>query len=418
MSFVSSITTWVSGISITMDMLIILCLTEFLMLAIIGLIYLFRKNKNLKKVITKLQILIKSKKSETSQKEHVSAYIQEQLCLSELQHETLLNSKHPEEDTDKHIKALSERLLVLNSELLTLPEYIGNDENYWSSIYTRYADLTPSYDKSNEQTNTDVNSVETLEEIESIDEEMLLSLSDMEGDYDSSNSPESIEDTGKESPVLDSDKKNTQELNIKDTASEEIGRLRDIISRQYSSIDGLKMSIKDIQALGMDSDNKTLNKKFTTLMNQSGTLLEEQEQLNMCIDVLEKENLRLSEEILHHKSESASKEQTNNSTNAKIDDAQAKSIMEGLIQTNKEQLQCISILEDEITSLKNNQPEPSKGVESIDTTSNKMIDEYVGTIDELKYKLTDKNSEINLLREEYDTLKQKYMVISQKVANE
>ena len=418
MSFVSSITTWVSGISITMDMLIILCLTEFLMLAIIGLIYLFRKNKNLKKVITKLQILIKSKKSETSQKEHVSAYIQEQLCLSELQHETLLNSKHPEEDTDKHIKALSERLLVLNSELLTLPEYIGNDENYWSSIYTRYADLTPSYDQSDEQTNTDVISVETLEEIESIDEEMLLSLGDMEGDYDTFNSTESIEDTGKESTVPDSDKKNTQELNIKDTASEEIGRLRDIISRQYSSIDGLKMSIKDIQALGMDSDNKTLNKKFTTLMNQSGTLLEEQEQLNMCIDVLEKENLRLSEEILHHKSESASKEQTNNSTNAKIDDAQAKSIMEGLIQTNKEQLQCISILEDEITSLKNNQPEPSKGVESIDTTSNKMIDEYVGTIDELKYKLTDKNSEINLLREEYDTLKQKYMVISQKVANE
>jgi len=77
MSFVSSLTTWISGMSITMDMLIILCLTEFLMLAIIGLIYLFRKNKNLKNVITKLQLLIKSKKSESSQKEYVITYIQE-----------------------------------------------------------------------------------------------------------------------------------------------------------------------------------------------------------------------------------------------------------------------------------------------------------------------------------------------------
>jgi len=408
MSFVSSVTTWVSGISITMDMLIILCLTEFLMLAIIGLIYLFRKNKNLKSVITKLQLLIKSKKSEPSQKDLVSAYIQEQLCLSELQHETLINSKHHAEDTEKQIKVLSERLLVLNSELLTIPEYLGNDENYWSSIYTRYAELTPR----NEQANTDVDSVESLEEIESIDEDMLLSLGDMEQDYNTAMTSESGEDPGNESTVASNEKKNTQELNIKDTASEEIGRLRDIIGRQYNSIDELKVSIKDIQDLGKDADNQTIIEKLTTLKNQTDTLLNEQEQLNMCIDVLEKENLRLGKEILRYQSEEvASDEHVNNAKDGNMDAAQSQSIMKGLIQTNKEQLQCIAILEDEISGLKNNQPEATEGAQSESTASSEIIDE-------LKFKLTDKDSEINLLRDEYNTLKQKYTVISQKVSNE
>ena len=132
----------------------------------------------------------------------------------------------------------------------------------------------------------------------------------------------------------------------------------------------------------------------------------------MCIDVLEKENLRLGEEILRYQSEEAvSKEDLNNINVGKKDAAQSQSIMEGLIQTNKEQLQCISILEDEISSLKNNQSGASEGVQSERSASSEIIDE-------LKYKLTDKDSEITTLREEYDTLKQKYTVISQKVANE
>jgi len=325
-----------------------------------------------------------------------------------LQHETLINSKHHIEDTEKQIKVLSERLLVLNSELLTIPEYLGNDENYWSSIYTRYAELAPH----NAQVTTEVDSVESLEEIETIDEAMLLSLGDMENDYSAAISPELGLETDNNSAVVNGDEKNSQELNIKDTASEEIGRLRDIISRQYNSIDELKISIKDIQALGTDADNQTIHEKLITLNNQTGTLLNEQEQLNMCIDVLEKENLRLGEEILRYQSEEAvSKEDLNNINVGKKDAAQSQSIMEGLIQTNKEQLQCISILEDEISSLKNNQSGASEGVQSERSASSEIIDE-------LKYKLTDKDSEITTLREEYDTLKQKYTVISQKVANE
>jgi len=420
MSVFSSLTTWLSEINITMEMLIMLSLTEFLMLAIIALVYLFRKNKNLKNVIVKLKVLIRTNKSSKSQLQQVTTYMQEQIALSELQYATLSNSKDPDETTKKNIQTLSGRLMVLNSELLTLPEYIENDDSYWSNIYARYAELTPAANNSttdggNTAESVAAGSVETLEEIEAISEDMLLSLGESSDEYDkiefdSISEIETDTDHSKVSTVENSGDQETPELKINDTVNEEIDRLRQIISRQFSSIDELKLSVNDIQGLSKDEDNQALSDKFTRLKQQMDTLLNEQEQFNMCINVLEQENLRLSEEILQYQSESAS----NHPKADNEDDVQSQAVLKGLVQTNKEQLQCISILENEIKGLRNNQNETSSDTESVDAISNDKINT---TIDELKFKLSDKNSEIGLLREEYVTLKQKYVAISRKVAD-
>jgi len=456
MNVFSSISTWLSGISVTMEMLVIFSLAEFLMLAVIGLVYLFRKNKVLKNVIVKLKIRIQSKKSGQSQLQQVTTYLQEQIALSELQYETLSNCKDPDEYAKKYSHILSGRLTVLNSELLTLPEYIDHSDNYWASIYARYAELTSSAehistDDDNHNASVDAGSVEALEEIEAIDEKLLLSLGDLEGENHDlenhdlenhslenhdlenhslenhnlgENSLEILEagdDQIKASIAEASVEQETPELNLKDTASEEIGRLRDIISRQYHSIDTLKLSITDIQDLSKDEDNQALNSKFTELKRQTDALLDEQEQFSMCINVLEQENLRLSEEILQTQSES----DANRNNDGAQEKAQSQSVMKSLVQTNKEQLQCISILENEIKGLKSNQSNNqsnNQGNNQNDKSSNASSDaagnseKINATIDELKFKLSDRNSEMGLLREEYDTLKQKYVAISRKVA--
>ncbi len=407
MSFFSNLATIISEISITMDMLVILSLTEFLMLAIIGLVYLFTKNKKLNKAIVKLQTIIKLKIVEKSEFKQISAYLQEQISLSKLQHETLVNCKHQEEHSEKNIEVLSKRLLVLNAELLTLPEYIENDDNYWSGIYERYEMLIPA---SGENT-TLTEPVESLDEIETIDEKMLLSFADEEDRYDAF----VVGDSDKnELSGNESIQKNVPEFNIKDTSAEEIARLRDIIGRQYQSIDELKLNISDIEDLSADADNHALNERLALLKNQTNILSSEQEQFNMCINVLEQENLRLSEEILRYQSNAASQE---NLTSDNIDDSQSTTVKD-LVQTNKEQLQCISILEDEIEVLKSRQSHAAGLVQTEDSDNSENLSTYLSAIDKLKFKLSDKDSEIGLLREEYDTLKQKYVLISRKEANE
>lgn len=73
------------------------------------------------------------------------------------------------------------------------------------------------------------------------------------------------------------------------TASEEeIGRLRDIIDRQYASIDDLKKAIVDTQ-----EDHEQAHK----LDDKLAAVSRSQQEMQTCIDVLEMENQRLIDEL-------------------------------------------------------------------------------------------------------------------------
>lgn len=78
------------------------------------------------------------------------------------------------------------------------------------------------------------------------------------------------------------------ELGSKTASEEEIQRLRDIIGRQYDSIDGLRTAILDTQSGEIDPEKVT--KKLQDVERA-------QQELQTCIEVLEMENDRLTNEL-------------------------------------------------------------------------------------------------------------------------
>lgn len=78
------------------------------------------------------------------------------------------------------------------------------------------------------------------------------------------------------------------EMNSKTASEEEINRLRDIIGRQYGSIDELRSVLTNSQAESIDPQK--LNEKLLAV-EQS------QEELKVCAEMLEIENQRLTQEL-------------------------------------------------------------------------------------------------------------------------
>lgn len=202
------------------------------------------------------------------------------------------------EGDDEHARILEARIQFLEAEAALISGDPKQD-SYWDSVSQHLASLFP------QQT-------EVVED--------LAQLDDFDSEVESTEIP-------KGSIVID-------------TSNEEIQRLRKIISRQFSAIDDLKQSLQD-QALST-TQAKTLAEKLEQVEVS-------QAQLNMCVDVLEKENQRLNELL-------QSKDPTHDSNEAYLQETRkelniANDRIVDLEHENSEKQQRIEELENEIRVL-------------------------------------------------------------------
>jgi hypothetical protein len=161
------------------------------------------------------------------------------------------------------------------------------------------------------------------------------------------------------------------------TSTDEINRLRKIMGRQYDSIDQLKKSLQDLgsESLSSQSGNKTQMEIFG---NKVQLLQHEQEQMTMCINVLDRENQRLKEIISQTQdggkslgvllesqtvSEDSSSPEGRDLENELLE---AENLIRALSQTNKEQQAAIKILESEVQSLSDHSKEANASRLDID----------------------------------------------------
>ena len=100
---------------------------------------------------------------------------------------------------------------------------------------------------------------------------------------DSENEPDN------EKPASDKNKSGVTEFSSNKASEEEIHRLRDIISRQYNSLDELKLAI--LNADTSDQSAEDLTQKIQAVERS-------QKELQTCVDVLEMENQRLSDALI------------------------------------------------------------------------------------------------------------------------
>jgi chromosome segregation ATPase len=110
------------------------------------------------------------------------------------------------------------------------------------------------------------------------------------------------------------------------SSEEEINRLRDIIDRQYSSIDELKQAI----LTGQEADSPAHH-----IEDKLDAVFRSQQELQTCVEVLEMENQRLTEEISALKAAAAPESSTQNGESAEVFDLRLKTKE---LQVQKEEL--------------------------------------------------------------------------------
>lgn len=158
---------------------------------------------------------------------------------------------------DKQAQFLDARLQFLEAESVLLAEDPASDD-YWEIVTERLSSLFPA---SEAPIDTALAELDELDAFDEADEES-----------------------------RDNDENGAQQkgsITI-DTSQQEIGRLRNIISRQHGSIDELKQMLEE-KSQGSEQAEK-LAKKLEQIEVAHA-------QLNMCIDVLEKENTRLKQKL-------------------------------------------------------------------------------------------------------------------------
>lgn len=204
---------------------------------------------------------------------------------------------------DNDSRLLNSRILFLESEASALADN-PDDAGYWTNITRRLENLLPQEKESSEK----------LAELDDLD---------LTG-----------EEPGKE--------KQTGSITI-DTSQQEISRLRNIINRQHGSMDELK------QAMLKQGMNAEESEKISAKMEEIEVA---HAQLNMCVEILEKENIRLTE--LAEQAQSAENSMTVDETTQVVQQelSQANERIENLENENTKQSEYIDVLQNEISSLK------------------------------------------------------------------
>ena len=196
---------------------------------------------------------------------------------------------------EQETQVLEARIQFLEAEAALLSDDPLKDA-YWASVSEHLASLFPAITDTNEETQ------DTLAELDDID----------------------------------TNEKPKGSIQI-DTSREEIGRLRNIISRQHGSIDDLKHTLLDQQLSATQSE--ALSKKLEQIEVAHA-------QLNMCVEVLEKENHRLNELL-----ESSDQGSDSNLEEARQQLHDANERIDDLVHENASKSERIEELESEISSL-------------------------------------------------------------------
>jgi DNA repair exonuclease SbcCD ATPase subunit len=190
-----------------------------------------------------------------------------------------------------HIEAIDDsayrrKIIRYQAQIMTLREEF---ENYRKSTQK----LTSKISNPESDVDNDAAIMELMADIKGHDDRLQASLSQL--NKDNERLQKQLNDSEKEAYKLDyklhREKRESAKSDadsISTTAEEEIFRLRDIIDRQYSSIDELKNAVA--QGQGDDENTQELSNKFQAVENS-------QNELRTCIDILEMENQRLTEAL-------------------------------------------------------------------------------------------------------------------------
>lgn len=282
--------------------LVYLTLAEVGLLAIVASIFLIiraRKLKHAAKPATQkvTQTLVKTVAADIGS--HINKLIQQ--TRSKLEH-----------CDDNQTRFLEARLHFLEAEAVLLAQDPDADE-YWQEVSDRLARLFPPSSEPQEDT--------ALAELDALDELDELEPVEMESDAE------------------DEDEKQKGSITI-DTSQQELGRLRNIISRQHGAIDELK------QLLDEKSESSEQAEKLAKKLEQIEVA---HAQLNMCIDVLEKENTRLKQKLKKPIVDSDASQEELQETRKKLDIANTR--IDDLEEENNVKTERINELETEISSL-------------------------------------------------------------------
>jgi len=242
-------------------------------------------------------------------------------------------------------------------------------------------------------------------------------------------------------------------LNINTASGEELGRLRNVVNNQYATIDELKRQLKNIGSDSILADHPAL----AELHRQISRLVQDQNQMAMCVKVLEAENTRLTEAV---EAAQALPDEFDQMTGANSESEaikslaqelqQAENLIRDLLRTNKEQLQCIATLESELDMIHDSATvDPNEATLSLQKSKlevkqlNQEKLQHLATIDKLRQELDNvkatpltpangsstgeyknlekqlhaKIAELELLREEYKSMHEKYIKLHQDKAS-
>lgn len=412
----------------TLDMLILLS-GEIVLVLTIAIWLLRKKNINLRlelaKILEKFNLLQRkysevtnvelsensSTEVHTDPNSNIEEYIKKALIQSRANLDAANQSTQASDDPQRSlIAANSLRVSILEYELQVISNE-SSDDDQWPDLIDHYQALLPKIAPAEEN----IDAAHSAEQKEAESTEFMV-LDEFE------NSNHALETKALEQELGES---------VMTTSANEINRLRSIMARQYDSIDQLKKSLDDF-AGEAGADGSGNNEQMEFFRDKVQLLEHEQEQMAMCITVLDAENLRLKDII--SQPQFADRSEMNNDLEADLaDDKQQDTsndnvaelekdlkettdLVKNLLQTNKEQLQCITILESENDQLSRSLSEKNNSageLTSADTGMESAGNKNIVELEEVKLELNAKIAEFELLEVDYTAVKQKYITLFQ-----
>lgn len=412
----------------TLDMLILLS-GEIVLVLTIAIWLLRKKNINLRlelaKILEKFNLLQRkysevtnvelsensSTEVHTDPNSNIEEYIKKALIQSRANLDAANQSTQASDDPQQSlIAANSLRVSILEYELKVIANE-SSDDDQWPDLIDHYQALLPKIAPAEEN----IDAAHSAEQKEAENTEFMV-LDEFE------NSNHALETEALEQELGES---------VMTTSANEINRLRSIMERQYDSIDQLKKSLDDF-AGEAGADGSGNNEQMEFFKDKVQLLEHEQEQMAMCITVLDAENLRLKDII--SQPQVADRSEMNNDLEADlVDDKQqdtsndtvaalekdlkeTTNLVKNLLQTNKEQLQCITILESENDQLSLSLSEKNNSageLTSADTGMESAGNKKLVELEQVKLELNAKIAEFELLEVDYTAVKQKYITLFQ-----
>jgi len=394
-----------SGSSIS----VIMVLAEATIALAVVVCFVHRKLKSSRNETKTLAQILDEERSPKKFREKLKDYFEQEIKRTNQRHQELQNQG---EQNKRAWEILLTRKSALDIEKKAAQKN-PLDVDYWTSVQQAYSGILPK-----------VEAEPALKEIDEVDDPKPVAKKPSTATGDT-------------------------EIAINRAATEELDRLRNVINNQYQSIDSLKRQLLDIN----DDPNLAGHPLMEQLNSQVSQLVAEQDQMSMCIKVLEAENERLGKQLHdleqqgHASGQGASEAQESEVIQRMAQEhQQAENLIRDLIRTNKEQLQCIATLESELElkgqSERRGVDDDSPVMESLQKAKNEIKQltqdklQYLSRINDLQQRIDEleqaetgtesdkpkkelekqlhaKIAELELLRDDYHRMHQKYIKLCQ-----